>query len=673
MKNYCYIKTYYGYGDNIWQYPFIEKASKIYKKVYLETYFPFLFNHIPNIILIKPKQKTKLHTCTSILEKYSHLYSNESFPSEYDILQFPYYLTEFKKNRNMITSFNSVIQLQNKDLQTSLFISNKMELEAQKYIDKWKEKGKIIALIRPPTNRKDWDCSARIPKPEYFQYLINTYNKDVVFVSIGNKTTDNYIQDLDNIDYRYDNGELSLELINAIASLSDLIITYNCFMFPLGVYTGTPTFIINGGYTNPNLYIDAYRMNLNHIRIVTPTIPCNCVDLNHNCNKEIDYSNLIENFEILLRTNNIPIKDDRKNLLISRLRAYRCKEIASNPTIAEKFKIFTVDHTDISEYENEPLFEKSYQFNQIGNILNTEITGEQTKQAYDFCKDILKENKINYIINAQPLHPYHNILEQVAKELKIETINYETFFDDKLILDKIGCQYTKYNEINLYVDKVNDLSDIKIDLPKNSRDKQPNNLPTPRAFFRKYRIDNSKPYIVIFGQLLWDMSLKQSINSQIKNPVDFYEYIFKNNPSTNFLFKCHPKYTTQLKKRDLAFLENYKNVTIVDESLKTLFDACNLFISFSSSCILEGLIKNKKFATIGYHFCNHPELVYQLDTLGKFENIYESLNNFNFNKTLLNKYLYFICNKYTLSMNSKNLANRILLSSEDYFKEVDNK
>ena len=676
MEDKIFIHGYYGFGDNIWQFPFIKEACRKYKTVYLETYYPFLFDSIPNIKFVKPR-RGKLQTCNDCLDMYEHINWVEK-PVKIKQLQFPYYLSEMRNGLTLVECFNKGITISDEIIDYNLPINPDWIKEAKKVTKQFNTKKKIC-LVKPPSNRKDWSCSARVPKAEYFQYLIDKNKKDYFFVTIGNKEIDVYESDLSGIGARFDNGELPLTTILGLIAISDMVMTYNNFFFPAGVALKTNTLVIGGGYTHPALYVDLKRMDLRHVAIVTPEEPCICFNLNHDCNKNIKKQNLTKAFNLLKKNkseiimkNNLKVASNhvtvpKENLLCARIRAYRCAEIANNKWIKDKFNIYIVDHTGLEPYKQfGNLFKGSWQFPSCGDICRPTPTESDIKKIYEFCKKILVENNITKVINAQPLHPYNTVMGRVCKELGIDCLNYETFCDDKMILDRVGCQYTCPNEIYKYVDKVKFRRPDILELPKKTRQPQPENL-TAQEFFKKYQLDPKGQYIVLLGQLLWDMSVIRTVNPEIKNYIDYVHLVISKNPRTHFIIKPHPIYLAR-NHRDMRIFKNYKNVTIVNESLDTLFNAFSNFTSFSSTAILEGIIRQKKFATIGFHFCNNDKLAIQLRVNERAEELYSKLNRFKIHNPIREQYLNFICNYYTVAMNSKKLYYRLTMTSDEYFK-----
>jgi len=661
-----FIKGYYGFGDNIFLYPFIREACKQYKTVYLQTYFPFLYESIPNIKFVKPQRRTTLRTCEQSIANYP-----ESFwsgrPSGIRELTIPYYLTEFRKGNSLIKSFNQGIPIKDKKIDFTLPIQPEWINKAKGVLAQIKTKKKIC-LIKPPSDRNDWRNSARVPNGKYFQHLINKYKDDYYFITLANRNIETNVYQLQNIDLRFEYGELDLPTIAGLASLSDMIIAYNCFLFPLGVAVKTKTCVINGGYSDPNMYVDYERMDLSKLKIITPTPCCTCLNRSHKCNKHIDISYLESEFENLLydnQSNQLPEKD-KQNMLICRMRATNSSKIAHNYLIKKHFNIFTVDHTSVSNYTTYGnLFKASYRFPSVGDICRPVVDEKKEREIYKFCKEILTKHSINLVLNAQPLHPLNEIMKKACNDLGIKVINSETFFDGKWHFDWKGCQYVSNNEIYDFVDHYTKNTKMPMLLPQTTRQFQPKPI-TRQEFFNKYKLDPYGKYIVILGQLMWDMSVKQTVNPEIKTYEQYIDLILTSNPDITFIFKPHPLYMRRIY--ELKFIKKYPNVIFVNESLETLFNIFDYFTSFSSTTVFEGLIKNKRFATIGFHFCNNDQLVFQLRVNHKARNLYDRLKTLRINPHTRERYVRFICNYYAIDLSSPKLYYRLTMPSEEYFQ-----
>lgn len=671
MENSAFIRTYLGFGDCIFQFPFIKEACKHHKTVYLQTYFPFLFDSIPTIKFIKPTGAQSLKTNTKAISNYVDSFWVDK-PDIIKQINFPYYLPQFKNGKNIIVSFNEGVPIKDYKIDNSLSIKSSWIEEAKKVLNSINT-DKKICLIKPPSDRNDWKNKARLSKVEYFQYLIDKCKDDYYFISISNRNIDILGKELIGINKKFEWGELELTTIIALASLVDLIIAPNTFLFPLGLAVNIKTCIIGGGYTPSSFYTDFKRINTSKLILISPPNPCMCINRNHNCNKEISREILDNKIKEIIGDkiiNDKPIqllKKQKKNLLISRLDATRSSRIAINKWIRDYFDVYTIDHRPLSTYLSfGNRFKKSYIFPSVGSIIRPVVNKAKEEKIYTFCKDILERHRIDMVINAQPLHPYNTIMRTACNNLNIRVINYETFFNGKLILDYKSAQYDCPNEIYSYVDKIKVGEESNIDMVGKTRQPQPDTI-SKEIFFKKYNLPKNKNYIVLLGQLLWDMSVKKTVNPEIKNYKQYVDLILKSNPETTFIIKPHPIYLQHQHHPDMNFIKNYKNIVLVNESLETLFNIFNEFTSFSSSTILEGIIRNKKFATIGFHFCNNDDLIIQLRKNTNAENLFVQLKLLKINPEVRKKYLYFICNYYTVWSNSIKLFHRLTLSSKEYF------
>jgi len=172
----------------------------------------------------------------------------------------------------------------------------------------------------------------------------------------------------------------------------------------------------------------------------------------------------------------------------------------------------------------------------------------------------------------------------------------------------------------------------------------------------------------MLGQLSWDMSVIQSVNRECNSYKDYVSIVLENNPQVTFIIKPHP---LDIKKGSSEFInicKKFSNTVIVNESLDTLFNIFDYFTSFSSTSIFEGLMRRKKFATMGFHFCNNDKLVYQMRVNHKTRDLDLKLKNLVIDEELLQRYIYFVCNYYTVNANSDKLFYRLTSDSSEYFK-----
>lgn len=297
----------------------------------------------------------------------------------------------------------------------------------------------------------------------------------------------------------------------------------------------------------------------------------------------------------------------KPGLLLVRVGLRQARQIAANLSIRREFSVVTVDqdiYTDIRAQTYRDFPEEDYK-------------GEVKK----FIRYIILNHNIKHIIACQKLHWYSVCVEQIAKELEVDLIWTERFFDDKFVFDRVGLQYTKDNEIV----KFSSLHKTRpYQLPNLTR------LPQPHAasmaiLHNLYGTGRT----VVFGQCPTDMAL-------VEYPDRGYYPWLHNLLSEDrlFLFKHHPLMKTQ-------DIEDYANVQVVDENVHSLIDSYDSLAAFSSSVIFECHARGKTgVRTGGYHFLSEDA----------------SEQRFSF-----------LCSKYAIKLGSKSLYDRITKSSEDYF------
>jgi hypothetical protein len=283
-------------------------------------------------------------------------------------------------------------------------------------------------------------------------------------------------------------------------------------------------------------------------------------------------------------------------------------------------------------------------------VCNHQVIGEQRNRVYRELVEMFTVHEIRYVVATQKLLWYSDVLEQVCRDLKIELTWCEIFFDDRIIMDRTGLQYCKDNDIH-YESTIKPAEPI---LPKKTRLKQPSSMPAAELL-TKLKVVKSDETVVVLGQVPHDMALRQFPG--LSYP-EWLHAIFTHNHGTTFLFKHHPQAPT-------AGIEKYSNVRVINEGLDSLWGAFSLFASFSSTTIFEGMIRGKKFATGGYHFCSG--LTPTVHSTAEAKGLVEKLRAHETPQEAWTRRLTFICNHYTIPLTSPNLWKRMTTTSEQYF------
>lgn len=632
-KKIIWFGDYYGFGDNIYERPFVIKATRENDRVYLFTPFPEIYPNIPNLFFTKPI--TQLRAQKKNIDRIPASVWATPPPAPYTRKQFDYHRGRLQQNLNIIQGFEDSIGKINQ-LDFNMPAKPEWLTKAQAILKNINTEKKIC-IVKRPTLRREWLNISRNPKLEYIQLLIDTYKDEYFFISVADVNgTDEWLDGvLSGIDLDLNHGQTDIFTTAGLCALSDMVIGYPSYFLPLCISLKTKFFCIYGGSIKPELLTDP-RMGTETYSFAAPDPFCNCIENDHQCKKDIPPGKVLKNFEEL--------KNRKKNLLIVRMQPQNCHKIAQNKFISNYFNIYTLDSL---KFEGQCEATKLY------------------KDSFYYNKDNL-ENSIrdmDLVIIAQKLAPPSSEVEEICRHFGIKYLWCEAFFDNKLLFDYTGAQYTPSNEIVTYIDKAENSGEI--DLPLRTREPQPESINT-EDLFKKYNLSPSSKHIVIFGQTIFDMSLKYSLHHQIKTFQDYIHLIITNNPDVTFIYKDHPLYKTAFKDRtDTAFIKEYKNVVIVDENIRALFNSFNYFTSFSSTAIFEGLIHQKKFATCGHHFCNNPKVVLRLTD--NLTHLYEQLQNFTIDEPTRLKYLRFICNYYAIDCASSQLFHKLTMRPEEYY------
>jgi hypothetical protein len=319
-------------------------------------------------------------------------------------------------------------------------------------------------------------------------------------------------------------------------------------------------------------------------------------------------------------------------ILICRLKPWMAIEVAKNLS-ARGHSVHSIDHGQLNEYVSSGVFKTCHLWKWIDT---------PEKELEKQFRGIVLRLKVNLVIITQKLFLYSNVAEKICKELGIRAVFTEFFFDDKLIFDDVGLQYTKCNQSV-------GICDLPIDWPKQDREQQPADKSVVNLI-SQLNLSTDK-IVVVYGQVLWDMSL-----IECPEGITYDEYIdglCRNNLDTIFLFKPHPK---DHYREPNSTKYSYPNMIRVDESLRTLFKF-KAHTAYSSTVIFEGVSRGLRFASVGYHLLqNHT---YKITRHG-FGDIYNKILAYKPDQKTINKKVSYITNIYAMPMSDPTLADRLI-------------
>jgi len=150
-----------------------------------------------------------------------------------------------------------------------------------------------LAFIRPALRRLEWDNLARNPLPQY----VSLASKDlksrgyatlvVCDLRVDRELLDNGI--MPDCNLALTKGELSVRQLLATVRDAAVVVGPVGWILPACVALGTPCFIIlggNGGMNAPERLLRP-AMKAAHVGFAMPKEFCRCMDMRHECRKEI--------------------------------------------------------------------------------------------------------------------------------------------------------------------------------------------------------------------------------------------------------------------------------------------------------------------------------------------------------------------------------------------------
>lgn len=148
-----------------------------------------------------------------------------------------------------------------------------------------------VAVVRPPTLRKEWMCPSRNPSPAAWNAIMERIDDEydlilnVGYLATGEEEVSPDITIVGNTDYLY--GGLSIGTIAAICSMADLVVVPVCVMLPLVYAVGATALVVYGGMHGPTRLIDP-RMRTGKVTSLAPKPFCECGRKTHDCYKHIE-------------------------------------------------------------------------------------------------------------------------------------------------------------------------------------------------------------------------------------------------------------------------------------------------------------------------------------------------------------------------------------------------
>lgn len=270
---------------------------------------------------------------------------------------------------------------------------------------------------------------------------------------------------------------------------------------------------------------------------------------------------------------------DRPVLLLVRLGPQAAASIARNPSIAERFRVVTIDQQPIDAYERAG-------HDVFAAALEDRPYPDRPERTRWLLERHVAAFRPAVAIVSQPLLWYSEVAADVLRGAGARVFFSEQTLGERLFIDERGAPYCPENEIPRWW-RAREWEPCEI--PGGTKLGQPQPR-TAEGIWQRYGIEKGARPLVLFLQVPGDMAVERA-------PWDYYlpwvRALILRNPQLTILAKHHPSARTPLPAAP--------NLIEVDESVASLFEAFTRFASYSSTVILEGVIGNRVFITGGFH------------------------------------------------------------------------
>jgi len=267
------VKSMHGLGDNIYQRPYV-KALAAMGNVYIDTSWPDLYSDIENVHFVRPN--TTLRTQKKHYESVDiHWGQMPTHPDK--AVAFGYGGT---LNSTTIPA----------TMRKASGAANPPEMDLPAF-NPWPNIEEPIAFVRPVTERKEWMNKARNPKPEYISQAIDALKDDYHIVTVADTAADQeWMLGEYYADTRFENGELSFSQMMGLFQASSVVVGGVGWILPASIAAKKQLILVGGGQLGHNHIsrLTDDSMDLSRIHYIAPQNGCDCVNMRHDCNKEIE-------------------------------------------------------------------------------------------------------------------------------------------------------------------------------------------------------------------------------------------------------------------------------------------------------------------------------------------------------------------------------------------------
>ncbi|MCK9468482.1 MAG: hypothetical protein M0Q49_03600 [Porticoccaceae bacterium] len=285
MRPSLYVRGMLGLGDNLHQRALVRAWLETHR-VWLETPWPCVYHDMrgPDLRLLPPRTRLRTQLANVAREQLSY---SPGRPPVGTIRQRIWYTHEGIRTAGSFLgamAAESDLVVAPEDIRMP--IPSDWTDCARQWLARYRPDRPLL-LYRPLVERTEWaGCHARNPDPDAYVRLLNRIRDRFFVVSVADLVPGVEWAVTPDIgaDVTCHRGELSFELLAALATMASLVWCSPGFMLVLAQAVGAPLVGVFGGHESARLY--HHRWSNNHF--IEPARPCECFSKEHGCDKRID-------------------------------------------------------------------------------------------------------------------------------------------------------------------------------------------------------------------------------------------------------------------------------------------------------------------------------------------------------------------------------------------------
>jgi hypothetical protein len=279
------VQTRGGMGDAIYARPFVREALRRFRRVAVETSWPWLFSDLGVDVVKRPRGLAVQQWHGDRVDPGIWARKGQT-PRR--TISLRYRWAALGAETPILEDMAAVSRMRPSSFALDLPPLPAPVLEPGTY-----------AVLRPSAVRLDYAAPSREPDPAY----LRTAAEQLQAMGLRVVTVGCWIPGLEEqfgeplpADVRYENGELELPQLMALVSWAAVVVSGPCYLIPATIAAQVPHVVIAGGCggrNNPRALAGALSTPL--LRWILPDLYCMCPSRGHDCPK------LITNFDARLR------------------------------------------------------------------------------------------------------------------------------------------------------------------------------------------------------------------------------------------------------------------------------------------------------------------------------------------------------------------------------------